>query len=210
MYVMSQMSRLSCVTTLINVAIVTAVTCVTTVICVTAVICVTTVTCDTTVTDVTTVTCVMAVICVTTVTDVMIVTKSQWSHVSRLSHVSALAWLKKEEEQTCILAVRRFATLALLVGDFGNLISNGSTGKAQENASKCIILNLSRLSYCRIIHPLEPPSWIVPSLNRYLLPFIPDTTLLHIHVLYLEEQGMKLPFLAPQCPWTAPAALLVV
>ena len=41
------------------------------------------------------------------------------------SEVRALAWLKKkkEEEQNCVWAGCHFATLALLTGDFGNLVS---------------------------------------------------------------------------------------
>ena len=41
------------------------------------------------------------------------------------SGVKALAWLKKEEEedeQNRVLAGCHFATLALLAGDFGNLV----------------------------------------------------------------------------------------
>ena len=56
------------------------------------------------------------------------------------SGVRALAWLKKErrkkeeeeeEEQNRVLAGYRFAILALLAGDFGHLVGQGSARKRQ-------------------------------------------------------------------------------
>ena len=91
------------------------------------------------------------------------------------SGVKALAWLKKEEEddeQNRILAGCRFATLALLAGDFGGLVGWGSARKGLNRASKSATVFLSQVIVVLLIHPLEPPSCFVPSLHmKYILPY---------------------------------------
>ena len=67
------------------------------------------------------------------------------------SGIRALAWLKKEEEQTLVLACYRFATLVLLVGDAFECCPRpsrwlGQPSKSTEiNALKCVTHALSKV-----------------------------------------------------------------
>ena len=68
------------------------------------------------------------------------------------SGVKALAWLKKEEEeeeeedeQNRVLAGCRFTTLALLAGDFDNLVGWGSAREEQNRSSKSATAAPSRV-----------------------------------------------------------------